>query len=164
MLTNTSCEDQSKHNPRQEHISRSQELIFPFLCIWQSMRCAALRHKTSYFSMFTIMLPIWSASHIPPQVCVLHMYCRSRLHYVYHHPFPLLVIYWGRWSWNKVCLPISLVFFPLWHRNIPFMTTELTPHRPADFLCNCLMLRARKCQCKQCMSIHTLSVQMTFSS
>lgn len=32
--------------------------------------------------------------------------------------------------------------FPLWHINIPSMTADLPPHRSADFLCSCLVLRA----------------------
>lgn len=41
---------------------------------------------------------------------------------------------------QSICLPMSLVCFPLWHRNSIFLSTALTPHRPTDFLLNCLML------------------------
>lgn len=90
--------------------------------------------------MYTTVHKIAHLINKSPPLCV----CVANVERAYVLSSILLVIYRRRWSWNTACLSISLVCFPLWHINIPFMTAELTPHRSADFLCNCLTLRAGK--------------------
>lgn len=127
--------------------SRSQRMIFFLYRVFGKV-CGAMPYVTKLFIFPFIpqsnRLPIWSALYIPPVVCACVCVCTVKPGHAYitslhHHPFPLLLIYRGRLSWNLACTPLSWSVVPLWHINIPYVSPEFKPRRSADFLCICLL-------------------------
>lgn len=92
--------------------------------------CGVLLYVTKTFTFpsipQSIRLPIWSSLHIPPTIsaflCVL---CMPRSPTIIHF---LYFIYWGRWSWNTVCLPISLVYLSAVTQKHPLSWQQSSHH------------------------------------
>lgn len=94
----------------------------------------------SYSFLHSYQPQLWT---LMESVCVSHMRISPTGCQTSTLPFTLELLGEVKLE-QSICLPMSLVCFPLWHRNSIFLSAALTPHRPTDFLLNCLMLRASK--------------------
>lgn len=123
----------------------SKELIFPFLCIFgKSVVCCCTSQKHLLFHLY----------HSPSGCPSDHLYtsphhqcvsmCAVHAEVAHHHPFPLLYLLGEVKLEHSLSTNIAGLSFRCDTETSPFMTAKLTPHRSADFLCNCLVLRAGK--------------------